>query len=53
MIEKHGWTVKQWDEQSPEEKAMVYASLEYWNEQREKEQKELERKNKKSRKRRR
>ena len=53
MIEKHGWTVAQWDSQALEEKAMVMASLEYWAEQREKEQKEQERLAKKNRKRRR
>ena len=53
MIEKHGWTVAQWDSQEPEEKAMVMASLEYWAEQREKEQKELAKNAKKNRKRRR
>ena len=34
MIDQHGWTSKQWDELTTEQKAIQIASLQYWSEKR-------------------
>lgn len=39
MIDRHGWSPRDWDEQSREEKAITIASLEYHNEQRQRQAK--------------
>lgn len=44
MIDQHGWRPEDWDNLSLEHKAIIIASLEYHNEQR---QKEANRANKK------
>lgn len=37
MIDQHGWTSKQWDELTLEQKAIQIASLRYWSEKRQEE----------------
>lgn len=34
MIDRYGWSSKQWDELNMEQKAIQIASLDYWNEKR-------------------
>lgn len=37
MIDQHGWSSKDWDELTLEQKAMQIASLQYWSEKRKEE----------------